>query len=257
MEKSIKITLIIAATVLILGVLGVVTFNGFVDSVNPSNTISSAGSSTIKVVPDRISIYLSVITSAQTADTAQKNNSEIVNKLSEKLMVAGFDKDEIKTQSFNVYPDYSWINGVSKLKGYTANHELKLDVTSDNSMVIGKAIDVATESGVLISYINFELSKDLEESYKTQALEKATINARTKAEAIAKGLDKEIVKVVSVSTSDFNYYPWRTYSMDSGIADSSPGVLMENAALAKQATTNINPSEREVTANVVVVFKIN
>src|SRR3989344_2487650 len=126
MEKSIKITLIIAATVLILGILGFVTFNSFMDSVNPSNTVTSQGSSTIKVVPDLVTVYFSVQTMASTADSAQKNNSDIVSKLTDRLVLAGFSKDDLKTQSFSVYPEYNWSsNGGSKIKGYLASHELK------------------------------------------------------------------------------------------------------------------------------------
>ncbi|MEK6918461.1 MAG: SIMPL domain-containing protein [Nanoarchaeota archaeon] len=254
MEKSIKITLIIASTVLILGLLGFITFNGFVDDSNPSNTVTSQGSSVIKVVPDVVTVYFSVQTRDKTADSSQKNNSEIVDKLTNKLILAGFSKDDLKTQGFSVYPEYDWSNGDNKIKGYLTSHDLKLEISAENSDDIGKAIDAATESGVLVSSINFELSKELEEKYKTEALQEATANARAKADAIAKGLDKEVARVVSVSTSDFNYYPWRSYSLDSSIAEASYG---ESAALAKQAAVSINPSEREVTAQVTVVFKLN
>lgn len=251
MDKSIKITLIIAATVLILGFMGFASFKSLVDTANPSNTVTASGTSTIKVVPDIITVSYSVQTKASNAELAESNNSEIVDKLITNLVVAGFDRDDIKTESFNVYPEYDWYQNSQRMKGYVAIHQLKLTILTNDSGMTGKAIDAGIDSGALINYINFELSSDLENGYKTQALEKATLDARTKAEAIARGLDKKVSGVLSITTSDFDYYPWVAYRGDSEVLPAA-----ENAALAKQAASSINPSEREVTARVTVTFKL-
>ena len=250
MEKSIKITLIIAATVLLLGILGFAAFNSVA---NPSNTLTAQGTSTIKVVPDVIAVSFNVQTMSKSAEAAKDNNSVIVSQLTSKLVAAGFNADDLKTESYNIYPEYDWSDGTSRLKGYTVQHNLRLEIPSDESESVGRAIDAGVDSGALISYINFELSNDLENQYKIEALEKATLDARAKAEAITKGLGKSIGDVVSVSTSDFNYYPWATYRlMDAGSTTSQ-----ESYAAAKEAIgTDINPGEREVTASVSVTFRV-
>ncbi len=249
MEKSVKITLIIATVVLIIGILGFIAF----DSIsNPSNTLSVQGSSVVKALPDTVSIGFNVQTSAKTAEAAKSNNSVIAEKLIAELAIAGFDTTKLKTESFNIYPEYDWSRGDNKIKGYIVQHNMKLELKSEDSEKAGKAIDAGVDAGALISYINFELSKDSENSYKTQALEKATQDARVKAEAVAGGLGKRIGNVVSVSVPEFNYYPWPIYTANAGIA------YDENAVAAKEAasSTSINPSEREVTARVSVTFRI-
>src|SRR3989344_1894737 len=246
MEKSVKITLIIAATVLILGILGFIAFDSVV---SPSNTMAVQGSSVLKVLPDTTSVGFSIQTSAKTAEAAKSNNSVIFENLIAKLAIAGFDRRDLKTESFNIYPEYDYrYDGSNKIKGYIVQQNLKIELNSDKAEEVGKAI----EAGALISYINFELSKDAENSYKVQALEKATQDARTKAEAVARGLGKKVGGLVSVSVSEFNYYPWPIYTASTGIA------YDENVAAAKEAagSTSINPSEREVTAMVSVTFKI-
>ncbi|MBS3074530.1 SIMPL domain-containing protein [Candidatus Pacearchaeota archaeon] len=250
MEKSVKITLIIAATVLILGILGFIAFDSVV---SPSNTMAVQGSSVLKVLPDTTSVGFSIQTSAKTAEAAKSNNSVIFENLIAKLAIAGFDRSDLKTESFNIYPEYDYrYDGSNKIKGYIVQHNLKIELNSDKAEEVGKAIDAGVEAGALISYINFELSKDAENSYKVQALEKATQDARTKAEAVARGLGKKVGGLVSVSVSEFNYYPWPIYTASTGIA------YDENVAAAKEAagSTSINPSEREVTAMVSVTFKI-
>ena len=101
----------------------------------------------------------------------------------------------------------------------------------------------------MLSYINFELSTQKQNEYKAQALEMAGQDARTKAQAIASGLDKRLGKLVSVSTSDFSYQPWNIYSAR---ADYSSGDVAE----AKLAATNIQPGSQEVNARINVVYKI-
>ena len=99
----------------------------------------------------------------------------------------------------------------------------------------------------MISYINFELSTEKENEYKAQALKLASQDARTKAEAMVSGIGKEIVDIKSISESSFNYRPWMLYAAEAGVA---------SAADAKLAATNIQPGEKEVNAQVTVVFKI-
>ena len=113
--------------------------------------------------------------------------------------------------------------------------------------MIGDTIDAGVNAGAGISYINFELSQDLQNRYKAEALKKATYDARVKAEGIASGLRKSLGKVVSVSSSEFKYYPWEVYRN----ADMAVG-----AEQAKQATTSIAPGEQEISGQVSVVFAL-
>ncbi len=112
----------------------------------------------------------------------------------------------------------------------------------------GEVIDAGVDKGAKVSYINFELSIAEQNKYKAQALELATQDAKTKAEAIASGLGKKLGKVVSVSSSDWGYSPWSLYRAD---------VMTESAEEAKSAVTDIQPGEQSVTASVSVVYKIS
>jgi len=245
MENSVKITGIIAVAVILIVVIGINSFSQF----NPRNTITAQGFSEIDVMPDLVTVYFNVETSGDTATEVKDANAEIVDNLIVELIKIGFSRDEIQTSNFNVYPDYEWNNGRRTEKGYKATHNLKVEMSTDESGKIGDVIDAGVDSGALLSYINFELSTELQNTYKAQALEQASQDARIKAESVAKGLDKSLGSLVSVSTSDFNYYPWRAYSME----DSSVGATVEEAKLA---ATNIQPSEQTVSASVSVVYKI-
>lgn len=243
MEEKTQRTLIISGTILVIAVIAVLVFFNTVSG----STLTANGQATVKAIPDRVGIYLYINTEAKTAEEAKNLNSEIYDKVLTELVKLGLERKDIATQSYSVNPKYDWSNGKSTQDGYQAMHYIKIDISSDDSDLIGKIIDKSVESGALVSYINFELSQEKQNEYKAEALKAATEDARAKAEGIASGLGQTVGKVVSVSTSDFGYYPWRAYgevASVSGVED------------AKQAFTNIQPGEQEVSGSVSVVFKI-
>jgi uncharacterized protein YggE len=117
---------------------------------------------------------------------------------------------------------------------------------------VSKVVDAAVKAEAGISYINFELSPESQNDYKAQALKQASEDAMIKAESIASGFDKEVGRLLSVQTSDFGYYPWNVYA-----ARSAGGMYMEeDAVMAKQVATTIQPGEEEIYASISATFQI-
>ncbi len=243
MDKSIQITLMVVLGAIIIALIFSNSFG-----IQTGETISAQGVSSVKAMPDLITIHFNVETKAKTSENATKLNSDIVETLKASLIAKGFDEKEIKTQGFSVYPDYTWDStGKRKDNGFIATHSIKLEISADESEKIGEAIDAGVSAGAGISYINFELSQEKQNEYKAEAMRLAAEDAKIKAKATASGFGKDIGRLVSVSTNEFNYYPWRAYS-SSGMA--------EDAIYAKSEATSITPSEQEITASVSAVFKI-
>ncbi len=240
MENSLKITLIIVSAIIFLVLFGVLAYF----QVNPSQTVSSTGIAIVKAVPDLVSVYFNVETEGETAKEATDKNAEMVDDLTVALIRQGFERKDIVTENFNVYPNYVWENRERKQEGYKANHKIKVKMSTEDSSRIGSVIDAGVDVGVGVSYINFELSQEKQNQYKAEALEKATEDARIKAEGIARGLGKSLGKIVSVSAGEFDYYPWRVFEATAGAS----------AEEVKTATTNIQPGEQEISGRVSVVF---
>jgi uncharacterized protein YggE len=242
MEKSVQITLIIVATIIILAGIGAYLFS---QSKAPSNTISVQGFATIKANPDLVIVYFRAETNGSTAQEAKDKNAEIVNNAITNLVKIGILENKIQTIDFNIYPEYDWTDG-QKLRGYKAVHSFKVELDTAQINKVGTVIDAGVNAGSLVDYINFELSTAKQNECKAEALKQASQDAKTKAEAIALGLGKKLGKLVSVSDTSFDYYPWPIYkAMEEG-----------NIAEAKAAVTNITPSEKEITARVSVVYHI-
>ncbi|MEK6872696.1 MAG: SIMPL domain-containing protein [Nanoarchaeota archaeon] len=56
-----------------------------------------------------------------------------------------------------------------------------------DSNLVGRAVDVVIDDEGLVQNINFEISKETENTLKKEALTKAAQDAREKAEALAEG----------------------------------------------------------------------
>ena len=245
MEKSVQITLIIVSAIIVLAVIGIIVY--FQAASQTSNIVSVQGISQIKAVPDLVTVYFSVQTSGENAKDAKDKNAEIVDAVIINLVKQGFERKEIITENFNVYPDYSWQNGQQKLIGYEATHNIKIEMSTSKIDKIGDAIDAGVDANATINYIAFELSIEKQNEYKALALKEASKDARIKAESTAAGLGKSVGKLVSISVNEFGYYPWRLYDNSAGTG---------GMAEAKLAATNIQPGERDINAQVQAVFSL-
>ena len=244
MQKSVQITLIIVAAVVVLTVAGFIIFKPS----SSSNTIQINGQATAKVSPDLISVYFSVDTKGTTSKAAEDANSAIVEQLKNNIVALGFKESDLTTENYNIYPEYDYSKTPPTSTGYRATHSLKIEVSSSQKDKVSEIIDAGTNAGAGISYINFELSPSLQQSAKIAAIKNASDDARVKAEAIAEGFNKKLGRLVSVSLDSFNYYPWPIYA--------SGDIGTTSGAEAKSAVASITPSNQDVSASVTAVYKL-
>ena len=241
MDKSVQITLIIVVGVIILGLIA---FSSFHKSSSSDNTIQVQGISTIKALPDLVGIYFSVDTTGATTQEASNKNSAIVDNLTSSLEALGYNKTQIQTQSYNIYPEYNYPS--TTIKDYRATHMIKLEIPANDSSAIGSAVDAGVNSGAGISYINFELTQESQNKYKAEAIKLAAQDATTKAQSVADGFNKKLGRLLSTSVNDFNYIPWLAADFS---GTTSPGAI-------EQKATSIQPSEQDVTATITATFEL-
>ena len=223
-----------------------------INNLNPNyseETISVNGQSVVKATPNLVGIYFNIETNADTSESAVTKNSEILKILKSSLIVLNIPEDKITTESFNVYPDYIYTNTGRKDNGYKASHQIKIQLSTDDTNQIGEIIDAGVRAGAGISYINFELSQEIQNDYKSEALKLAAQDARIKAESVAEGFDKELGKLVSTRVDNYNYYPWEIYTADAGVSSTV------SAEMAKSTVVDIQPGEREISASVTAVYR--
>jgi len=206
-------------------------------------TVTATGSAEVTADPDEAVVYLRIETTGDTAQEAKDANAEITDDVITALIRTGLERDDIETENYNIWEDFDWINGEQVSQGFRATHRMKVTTTDFDD--VGEIVDAAVDNGALISYINFELSLAKQNEYKAIAFAEASKDAKTKAEAIAVGLDKELGELVEVGTSDYGYMPWRAMET-MGMAE----------AAVKEAATEISPESITVSGTVTVVYEI-
>lgn len=247
-NNAIVVTSIISGVILIIAILALTTFSS---SVNSGNSVTVQGIANVKATPDLLTIYFSIETLGDTASEASDANNVILTKLENAIVAQGFEKSDLKTQSFNVYPNTYWDGTKTKTEGYKATHSLKIELSSEQFDKISEVVDAGVDSGAGISYINFELTQESQNAYKAQALELASKDAKIKAEAVALGFNKNVGRLISVQVNDFGYYPWNLYT-----AKSEGGVSADDVASARETAMNLTPSEQDISATISATYKI-
>ncbi|HLC53562.1 MAG TPA: SIMPL domain-containing protein [Candidatus Nanoarchaeia archaeon] len=241
MKQGIIIAIIAAIVVLGLVAAGLAFYSS-------APTVAAQGSASLKAVPDEVSVVLNVEVRNKTAVETQRQALLITEQLIEALEDRGIDKDDVQFSNINTYEDFEWSNGRQMSKGFITRQELI--VKTDEFKQVARIVGAAAETGVLVQYINFELSQEKQNEYKAQALEMASADARTKAMAIAAGQGKELGKLVKLTNNEFYYPgPYVAYakSAEDGVA---------STVAAERAAAQLSPKELEVTASVSAEYKL-
>lgn len=169
-----------------------------------TNTITVSGEGEVFAVPDLATFTVSVEEKADEVSDAQKVATEKSNAILAALRAAGIEDKDIKTTSYNVYPNYQWIQAPCSSRGYCPPGEQKLDgYTVSQSIEVkvrqtDKAGEVLASVGSLgasnVSGLSFTI--DDEDQLQADAREKAIDDAREKAEELASQLGVSIVRIV-------------------------------------------------------------
>ena len=220
-----------------------VLISGCIQTATEENTINVAGESELSFEPDQAEVWAGISVVKLTADEAQTEANTVINAVIDGLRYKGISEDDIATEQLSLYEDRRWENGRHKTVGWRATQTLKIK-TTDLSKV-GAIVDIAVNNGAnQINNINFGLSEEKEQEFKTQALAEATKNAKEKAETIAESLGARLGKIKTVSESNYYYTPYM-YAMEAKAGSD---------AVAEAAV--VMPGDVTVTGRISIVYEI-
>ena len=212
--------------------------------------ISVTGNAISSVDPDLANISFGVEIQEKTARDALAANSELMNKVIAAIKQVGITDSEISTSQFNIYPVYDNYQEketgryTQELVGYRVSNIVNVKTEKLDS--VAAIIDSAVGAGVnRVDSVFFSLSPEVYSKLKDDLLEKAILNAKSKAEMALSPLNYKIIGVKEISLSEFSIpYPTPMYDMAYG--------AMEKSA----APTPIFSSDQDVSTSANVVFLI-
>jgi uncharacterized protein YggE len=157
--------------------------------------VVTSGEGTVKRVPDRAWVQITVESRARGPREAQKLNVDAMSAVLQKLKGAGLAADALQTRGYDLQPEYDYANGRQTLRGYLARNSVEVRV--DDLPRVGEIVDLAVTAGATsVGGVRFDL-KD-KAAAEREALRLAVLDARQRADAAAGGAGLRVERVVRV-----------------------------------------------------------
>jgi uncharacterized protein len=189
--------------------------------------VSTSGTSTVKVDPDKFTVTVGVETNGTTAEEAASANADLTAQVIAALEALGISENDISTSSYSVYPVYSSAEPVNvcrvmegypippecyvnqEITGYKASNSISVTLDADGDISAGEVIDTAIEGGAnTVSGAYFFLSQERQLEVQEGLIEDAIANARHRADIAAGAVGTEITGVKSISLNDVFFPPF-------------------------------------------------
>lgn len=203
--------------------------------------IETLGVSQIQVEPDMADLTVEVSVTEKTAKAAKDNSDAAVAKFIARLIAAGVTKDQIQSANLNLQPQYVYVQDKApELSGYTASRQITVTITDLSRL--NTILDSALEEGMnRVNNIALKSSKEAE--YVAKARQAAIVDAKQKAESLAKGFGENLGKIWQI-----RYYDQRPVQ---------PVMLRMNAKAEAMGTTeSYQYGQVSIEDRVEVIYKL-
>lgn len=193
-------------------------------------------------VPDVAVISTGVVTRAQTATAAIRQNADQMERVRAALKRAGIPDRDIQTSSINLNPEYHYDQKQPpRLVGYTASNQVS--VRFRDIAETGKILDALVAEGANQIH-GPSLTIDKPEQALDEARLKAVANGRARADLYARALGMRVVRLLTVSESGGNAVP------------PPMPMMVSSMAAERSADTKIDPGEQKVQVSVSMSFEL-
>ncbi|GIW65582.1 MAG: hypothetical protein KatS3mg094_101 [Candidatus Parcubacteria bacterium] len=197
------------------------------------------------VTPNIAEIRIGIITKGEDLKTIQEENDNKINKIIDFIKSNGIDSKDIKTENYTIHPDYDYNTYPSQIIGYSISQNLKVKIRDLNkiSNILKK---VVSEYGANDVY-GPDFTVDEIENYLEKAKEKAILNAKEKAEKIAKTAGVKLGRIISISESSISGRDLSSFYNSAGRGGGEYII---------QSSPKIEPGSQEIKTQVSVIFEI-
>lgn len=157
-----------------------------------------SGEGKVYVTPDIAKVTLGIEESGSTLKTVQ-NTVDVKSKtLVDALKKLGIEEKDIKTTSYNVYPQRDYASSTQKITGYRVS--TNYEVTIRDFDKVNETMIAGTSTGAnVVGTISFDLSDSVKTEKTNEARTKAVEEAKSKAEGLSKAAGITLGKIINVS----------------------------------------------------------
>jgi hypothetical protein len=202
------------------------------------------GTGKVFVTPDIAKVSVGIEESGASLKSVQDSVSKKSKSLTDALKKFGIDEKDIKTTSYNLYPQFDYSTPSQRLIGYRVSTNYLVTIKDFDK--VNEVLAGVTDSGAnIVGGVSFEVNDETKKEKLQEAREVAVKEAKEKAQGLAKAAGVTLGKITNISESQ-------------GI-EPRPIALMEKAIdldASEPAAPDIEPGETELSINVVLAFEI-
>lgn len=157
-----------------------------------------SGEGKVYVTPDIAKVTLGIEESGSSLKTVQNTVNVKSKTLTDALKKLGIEEKDIKTTSYNVYPQRNYTSSTQEITGYRVS--INYEVTIRDFDKINETMVVGTSAGAnIVGTISFDLSDPLKTEKTNEARTMAVAEAKSKAEGLSKAAGISLGRIINVS----------------------------------------------------------
>lgn len=202
------------------------------------------GTGKVSVAPDIAKINLGIQENGQILKQVQDGVNKKSKTLTDELKKLGIAEADIKTTSYNVYPQYDYTNPSSRITGYQVSINYKVTVKDFDK--VNDALVAATQKGAnIVGAVSFEVNDKTKKEKLQEARGEAVKEAKEKAEGLAKAANITLGKIINVSEIQGT--------------EPRPVPLMEKAGIGSDTQVTqpeITPGQTEISVTISLSYEI-
>lgn len=203
-------------------------------------TMYFSGEGKVDAKPDIAIISMGLTVEKIKVSDAQKESSTKMNAFIDKIKGFGVEAKDIKTENYNIYPQYDWVNGRQIFKNYqlTQSVQIKIRDLDKISDIVGLAGEYNLNQ---VGNLTFDIDKkeDFQKQAKVEAIKKAKENAQETATMLGVKLGR-IISFDEYTATPINVYNgYAIKAMDSARSESSVSTTVEAGNAEIKVNINI------------------
>ena len=195
------------------------------------------------VTPDIAKVTVGIEESGQALKQVQDSVNKKSKSLTNTLKGLGIDEKDIKTTSYNLYPQFDYTTTTQRIMGYQVS--ITYEITIKDFDKVNEVLATITNAGAnTVGGISFEVNDKTKKEKLQEAREMAVAEAKEKAEGLAKAAGVTLGKVINISESG-------------GVDFPRPIALMQKSVDTGQPPPpNIQPGETEISVTLSLSYEI-
>ena len=157
--------------------------------------------------PDIAKVSAGVVEEGEVLEEVEESVSGKTKTLVKSIQDLGVKEEDIKTSSYNIYPQYSYEQEIRQIIGYRAQVNYEIEV--EDVEIVNQILTTLTENGAnVVGGVIFEVSDEAREKLLDEARKSAAKEAREKAESLARATGVKLGRVLSITEyEDGSSYP--------------------------------------------------